>query len=115
MMVLKLARLLGLLSTITILILWGLLAYRTQFYSLSVTDGTWLLIALMLVLAAAGLLVTLLDKPYPMLIFASISFFPVGLYLLGVPNACRLIGVADLTFLFASLIMLSQRNVWQRG
>ena len=55
---------------------------------------------------ALSLLASLKKWPLLMLAVFLASFFPVGLYMLGVPSVFRLIGVADLLYFVATLWLL---------
>ena len=67
-------------------------------------------IALMMLLALAGLVASLAARPFWMLVVAALSFIPFGLYLLGTPGVFRWIGVFNLVFLIAGLLMLAARR-----
>ena len=67
-------------------------------------------VTLMLMLALAGMAASLAAKPYWMLALAIISFIPIGLYLLGTPGIFRWVGVLNLLFLAAGLLMLFARR-----
>ena len=88
------------------LVLWLALAAVSRNYPQSTTPETWLRIAEMTAIALLGLLAGLKKWPLLMLGVFLASFFPVGLYLLGVPSLFRLIGVADLLYLVAALWLL---------
>jgi hypothetical protein len=88
------------------LVLWLALAATGRDYPQSTTSDTWLRIAQMTVLAILGLLASLKKWPLLMLAVFLASFFPVGLYLLGVPSVFRMIGVADFLYLVAALWLL---------
>jgi hypothetical protein len=94
------------------LVLWLVLASISRNYPQSTTPETWLRIAEMTVLAIVGLLAGIKKWPLLMLAVFLASFFPVGLYLLGVPSIFKLIGVADLLYLVASLWLLA---AWLRS
>jgi hypothetical protein len=88
------------------LVLWLTLAATSYSYPQSTTPESWLRIAEMAALAALGLLASLKKWPLIMLAIFLVSFFPTGIYLLGVPSIFRLIGVADLLYLVATLWLL---------
>jgi hypothetical protein len=99
-------------ASTAMLILWLALAAVSRDYPQSNTSGTWLRIAEMILLAILGLLASVKKRPLLMLVVFLTSFFPVGLYLLGVPSVFRLIGVADLLYLVAALWLLA---AWLRS
>jgi hypothetical protein len=100
---------LGFLSAATALVLWFVLAYRNQFYPEVVTSGTWTITTEMVLLAMAGIFTVLAERPALMILVFLSSFFPVGLYLSGVPSIFRLIGISDLLFLLSSILILSRK------
>jgi hypothetical protein len=97
---------LGIFASTAMLVLWLVLAAINRDYPQSTTPETWLRIAEMTALAILGLLASLKKWPLLMLAVFLASFFPVGVYLLGVPSVFRLIGVADLLYLVAALWLL---------
>jgi hypothetical protein len=102
----QLAARLGIFASSTMLILWVILAVISRDYPQSTTPEYWLRIAEIAALAALGLLASMKKWPLVMLVIFLASFFPTGIYLLGVPSIFRLIGVADLLYLVASLWLL---------
>ena len=97
---------LGLASSAAQFILWLALGYQNQFYPAQVTQQTWLVNAIMVGLALAGMLVAWWRKPLLMLLVFLVSFYPAGLYMLGVPSIFRWIGISSLFYLAASLVLL---------
>jgi hypothetical protein len=97
---------LGVFASTARLLLWLVLAAISRSYPQSTTSETWLRIAEMIALAVVGLLASLKKWPLLMLAVFLASFFPVGLYMLGVPSVFRLIGVADLLYLVATVWLL---------
>ena len=63
------------------------------------TTATFFVVVLMVALATLGLLAAWKASPYLMLAVFALSFFPMGLYLLGTPGIYRWIGVFDFLFL----------------
>jgi hypothetical protein len=102
---------LGVFAATAMLVLWLALAATSRYYPQSTTSDTWLRIAEMTALAILGLLVSLKKWPLLMLAVFLASFFPVGLYLLGVPSIFRLIGIADILYLVATVWLLA---AWAR-
>lgn len=102
----QLAACLGIIASSAMLILWVILAAISRDYPQSTTPESWLRIAEMATLAALGLLASMKKWPLVMLVIFLVSFFPTGIYLLGVPSIFRLIGVADLLYLIATLWLL---------
>lgn len=105
-------RWLGALSAAAGLILWLTLMYINQFYPEVVTEDTWTTTAVMAGLKLVGIVTALAGRPLLMVLIFLVSFFPAGLYLLGVPTIFRLIGVSDLLFLVSSLwIFWNKTNI----
>jgi hypothetical protein len=98
---------LGLISAGGAFILWTYLALTT--WNDPVQYEAARTAAMMGLLALGGTLVTLFDRPILMIVIFGFSFFPVGLYLLGVPSVYMLIGVFDLLYLLAALSLLYYR------
>jgi hypothetical protein len=117
----RFAVLLGIFASTAMLALWAALAAISRNDPQSITSETWLRIAEMMTLAIVGLLASLKQWPLLMLVVFLISFFPIGLYLLGVPSIYKLIGVADLLYLVATLWLLAAwlrafpKNSWIRN
>jgi hypothetical protein len=97
---------LGVFASVALLALWVALAVVSRDYPQSAASENWLRMAEMILLSGLGLLVSLKKWPLLMLAVFLASFFPVGLYLLGVPSVFRLIGVADLLYFIAALWLL---------
>ncbi len=110
----KSARLLGVISACTGLLLWAYLAYSqitNPFYGADESIRTSIVMGL---LALIGILATMFDRPLLMIVIFLFAFFPIGLYMLGVPSVYRLIGISDLLFLLAALVMLYYRHLARR-
>ncbi len=103
----NLARITGFLASLGIAILLMVFIFFNPY-----TPGmvVTLPIILMLLLALAGMAVSLAARPFWMLVIAALSFIPTGLYLLGTPGVFRWIGVFNLVFLIAGLLMLAARR-----
>jgi hypothetical protein len=97
---------LGVFASTAMLVLWVALAVISRNYPQSIPSDTWLRIAEMAAFAIVGLLASL--KKWPLLMLAAFlaSFFPIGLYMLGVPSIFRLIGIADILYFVATLWLL---------
>jgi hypothetical protein len=108
----RLAVSLGVFASTSMLIVWLAFAIHSRNTPQSTTPETWLRIAEMAALAGVGLLASLKQWTLIMLAVFLASFYPVGLYLLGVPSVFRLIGVADLLYLVATVWLLI---VWLRA
>ncbi|HVN53871.1 MAG TPA: hypothetical protein VMT46_06030 [Anaerolineaceae bacterium] len=108
------AKAIGVIASIAAIILWIEFIITIQQNPLIVTRETWLIGIVMIILAVAGGATALAGRPFGMILVFVVSFFPVGVYLLGVPSIFRLIGIADLFWLMAGILLLSQRYRVQR-
>ena len=97
---------LGVFASTAMLVLWVALAVISRNYPQATISENGLRIAEMIALSGLALLVSLKKWPLLMLAVFLASFFPVGLYMLGVPSVFRLIGVADLLYFVATLWLL---------
>ncbi len=104
----KPARILGVSSAAGCLLLWAYLAY-TQISSPVYAEDTLRTAAAMGLLALVAIPATLFDRPFLMIVIFLFSFFPAGLYLLGVPSLYRLIGVLNLVYLLTAIVLLYYR------
>jgi hypothetical protein len=103
----KLARVLGVISAGVCLILWAYLAL-TLWADPGQPDAVRNAV-IMGLLALMGIFATLFERPFLMLVIFLFSFFPVGLYMLGVPSIFFLIGVSNLLYLAAAVALLYLR------
>lgn len=102
----NLARILGILTSLGALILYIVLAFFNPY-----TTGTLTLpILLMMLVAIAGTAAAYFIRPYWMLVLFAASFVPIGLYMLGTPGIFRLIGIFDLIYLLAGILMLLSKR-----
>lgn len=109
---LKVARLSGLLTSIGVLGLYLVFVFFNPYRPGSLT----LPIVAMMVLALVGALAAWWAKPYLMLAIFLVTFVPVGLYMLGTPGLFKWIGILQLVFLLASILMAVEPVVlkWRR-
>jgi len=100
-----LARGLGTLACAGCIVLWWMLLYANPYGQGGRTAGTYAVGWLMIVFAAVGGFASVKAQPYWMYGLFALSFLPVGLYLTGAPGLFRWIGVLDLIFLFAAVLL----------
>jgi len=100
----KTAKVVGVLSAVAALILWAMLMLTWLEYPEQ--PSAPITAAIMGVLVLGGALAALFERPFLMVVIFLFSFFPIGLYLLGVPSAYRLIGVFDLLYLLSAVVLL---------
>ncbi len=113
------AKWLGMLSSASILGLWLVIVSTKQsLYPQELAAGwtaalgPWIFDTVdvkMLAFAAAGILLAFFQRPLLMIVDFLVLFIPAGLYTLGLPSWARLIGIACLLFLIASMMMLAAR------
>jgi hypothetical protein len=75
-----------------------------------ITGGTYVVSALMILLALLAAWGAYIVKPWLLLLAFVGSFMPVGLYFLGTPGIFALIGVANLLYLFTGILMIPGRK-----
>ncbi len=90
-------RVLGVASALVVLALLSVLALGPA--SEGVGPGTLLVLALTGLLAVVAAVASIVGSPGALLIVFLLSFFPVGLYLLGAPSIFKWVGVAELGYL----------------
>lgn len=112
----KIARWLGVLSSTGFLIVYLVVIYYRQFGPGGMDGmfavGPWKMNAgdiQMIAVSLAGMLTSLFKRPLLMILVFAISFYPVGLYLLGVPGWARIGGFFDLVFLLATVLMVTAK------
>jgi len=103
----KLAKPLGVISAGVCLVLWAYLAITSR--NDPVQSEAAQTAAIMGLVAVIGVVATLFERPFLMIVIFLFSFFPIGLYLLGVPSIFMLIGICNLLYLVASAVMLYDR------
>ncbi|MBI1877108.1 MAG: hypothetical protein HYR94_02545 [Chloroflexi bacterium] len=107
---LTLAHFIGLIAASLTVILYSVLLFFNPYTNQPATAETHWIAVIMILLA---LLVGWASLKYmPVLIFLAFlaSFFPVGLYMLGTPGLFRAIGVGNLLYLMAVILMVIYRK-----
>lgn len=100
----KVARLIGMLASLGVLGLYLVYVFFNPYSPGSLT----LPIVVMLTLALVGALAAWWAKPYFMLAVFLVAFIPMGLYTLGTPGLFKWIGILQLIFLLASVLMAAE-------
>jgi len=103
-----LGRLVGLLAALSAITLYAMLVFFNPYVSSPDQDGA-AMTYVMVVLALTAAWASLYGKPLVLLLAFVLSFVPFGLYMLGTPGAFFWIGVADLLYLFAALLLVGAR------
>ena len=105
-LLLTFARLLGLGAAALVALLYGVMLFFNPYPTDGITSGTYIVGALMILLALLAAWGALTLQPLLLLLAFGGSFVPVGYYLLGTPGVFAGIGVADLGYAVAGAIML---------
>jgi hypothetical protein len=100
-MLIKVARLLGLMSAAGTLGLYAMLVWANPYSSGVLT----LPIVLRMLVGLGGLWVAVKGQRYWMLLVFALSFVPLGMYMLRTPGLFRWIGILDLLYLVAGLLL----------
>lgn len=101
-MLTKIGRLIGLTSAVGALVLYGMVVWFNPYAPGSLT----LPIGFRMLVGLVGLWLAYKGRPYLMTLVFILSFVPLGLYMLGTPGLFRWIGILDLAYLAASLMIL---------
>jgi membrane protein implicated in regulation of membrane protease activity len=62
-------------------------------------------ILIMIVLAVVAIVASLKGHPAVLLVIFGVSFFPIGLYVLGVPHWIQWVGLSNMGYLLASIVI----------
>jgi len=100
-MLLKIARLMSLVSAAGALGLYAVLVWANPYSSGALT----LPIVVRMLVGFVGLFVAFKTWRYWMLLMFALSFVPLGVYMLGTPGMFRWIGILDLLYLVAGLLL----------
>jgi hypothetical protein len=110
---LVLGRSVGSAAALSAIALYAVLAFFNPYASSPGQGGadgmTYAIVALMVVLALMAAWASLFGKPLVLLLAFLFSFLPFGLYMLGTPGVFFWIGVADLLYLLAALLLVGSR------
>jgi hypothetical protein len=110
----RLARTLGVAAALAVVILLAVLLFANPYSDQGIGAVTYAIMALMA--ALAGLAGWSAWKGHPLGLIAAfaLSFFPVGLYLLGTPGVFRWIGAADVLYLAGGVLLWIARRAPER-
>lgn len=103
-------RVLGVIAMLGIIGLWLVFLFYNPYGYLGFTPQSGWTVGLMIFLAAIGLLICLGGRPYWMVFLFAVMFTPVGLYTLGTPGIFRWVGILELIFAGAALVMIAARQ-----
>ncbi len=102
---LEIGRITGTLAACGAIVLWLIFLFANPYNNQGQAVDTVLVAILMLFLGALGVLAALTNRPYLMAFLAAAMFVPVGLYTLGTPGLFRGIGLLELVYFAAALLM----------
>jgi hypothetical protein len=106
MPLIALGRATGFLASILTASLWLIFLLSVPTSESGATTATFLVVLLMMAVASLGVIAAWKSRPYLMLAVFALSFFPMGLYLLGAPGVYHWIGVFDFLFLVSGLLLI---------
>lgn len=104
------ARIIGLSAAILTIILYGVLLFTNPYSEQGPNEGTYRVVALMIFMALLAVWGSLKFKPLLLFIAFFGSFIPEGFYMLGTPGIAKLIGICNLLFLVAGIVLFIQRR-----
>lgn len=105
----EIGRISGTLATLGIIALWLVFLFANPYGNQGQVAGSVLVVMVMLILSALGVLASLAGRPYLMAFLAAAMFIPVGLYTLGTPGLFRWIGLLEVVYFAAALLMIGGR------
>lgn len=105
-----LARVLGLSAAITTMLLYFIFLFVNPYSQEGMTGGTYVISAIMISLAVLAAWGAFSLKPWMLFLAFVGSFVPVGFYFLFTPGIFAFIGVANLLYLFAGMMMFADRR-----
>lgn len=103
------ARVLGVGSAATTTFLWCTLLFFNPYNGEGITTGTYVVGALIIILALVAAWGSLTAKSWVLVVAFVASFMPIGLYMLGTPGVFALIGVANVLYLIAAIVLITDR------
>ena len=107
---LQVIRLIGLTGAGVSLVLYGCFVFFNPYSDQGLNPQVYIVVILMSLLALLAGWAAIKFKPGWLLAAFLLSFFPVGLYLLGTPGVFRWIGLGNLLYLLAGLSLILYRR-----
>lgn len=111
----EISRVFGVLAALGIIALWLIFAFANPYDPSGLAFDAQLTTAVMVFLAGFGLLAALAGRPFWMAFFFAAMFVPVGFYVLGTPGIFLWIGILELAFLAAAVVMAFTRSKPQQA
>ena len=105
----EIGRITGALAGSGAIVLWLIFLFGNPYNNQGQSVGTVLTVIVMLLLGALSVLASLANRPYLMAFLAAAMFVPVGLYTLGTPGLFRWIGLFEIVYFGAALLMIAGR------
>ncbi|MGY8815418.1 MAG: hypothetical protein ACKVHQ_12005 [Gammaproteobacteria bacterium] len=101
----KLGQLTGIIAGSAASILWMMTLWVPE-ASFSFNIASMAVVLLMIVLAIIVIVASLKGHSTVLIVIFGISFFPIGLYVLGIPHWIQWVGLANIGYLLAGVIIL---------
>lgn len=109
----KIGQVTATLAAIGTIALWLIFLFANPYDNPAQVTDSVLIVILMLILSTLAVLASLTGRPYWMAFLAAIMLVPVGLYTLGTPGLFRWIGILEIIFLAAALLMIASKILQQ--
>jgi hypothetical protein len=100
----KLGQLTGIIAGSAASILWMMTLWVPE-ASFSFNIASMAVVLLMIVLAIIVIVASLKGHSTVLIVIFGISFFPIGLYVLGIPHWIQWVGLANIVYLLAGVII----------
>lgn len=101
------ARMLGVGSAATTTFLWCTLLFFNPYNGEGITGGTYVVGALMIALALLAAWGAWTLRSWVLVVAFVGSFIPIGLYMLGTPGVFAFIGGANVLYLIAAIVLIT--------
>jgi len=110
----KLGQVIGITSGIFTCLLWVLMMWElTATFSFSI--ASYAVVFIMVLMAIIAMVASLKGRSGVLVVIFGISFFPIGLYVLAVPHWIHWVGLANIGFLLAGIVIWRFRPSYNRG
>ncbi len=110
----EIARFFGICSCLTSTALWIVSLFLNPYGTNGRTAGSYVIVALMVGFAGIGAYLSWAARPVGMDVVFIFSFVPIGFYTLLTPSFFKFIGVANLLFLGAALLLHAAASIEKR-
>ena len=100
----KLGQLTGIIAGVIASLLWMMTLWIPD-ASFSFNIASMAVVLLMIILAIIAIVASLKGHAAVLIVMFGISFFPIGLYVLGIPHWIQWVGLANIGYLLAGVII----------